>query len=117
MGSRLPKASAHSEHGGGLALVFLLLRLEDGNQVLEGGPEGGLGFPAVLHEEIDLAEEKRAARLLLPASSVWETDRAGRLTSGGHLSGRGNLSPCSSNSVSLSTVIWPWVTPMSSMNF
>lgn len=39
------------------------------------------------------------------------------LTSHGHLSGRGSRSPRSSSSVSLSTVIWPWVTPMSSMNF
>lgn len=43
--------------------------------------------------------------------------KKGGLTSQGHVSGRGNLSPCSSSSVSLTMAICPWVGPMSSMNF
>lgn len=52
--------------------------------------------------------------LLVPG---WGQGKAGGLTSQGHFSGRGSLSPRSSSSVSRSTVICPWVRPMSSMNF
>ena len=53
---------------------------------------------------------------LSPWSHGGEEERED-LTSEGHFSGCGSLSPRSSSSVSLSTVICPWVRPMSSMNF
>lgn len=48
------RASAHTEHGRGLALVLLMDCLQDGYEVLEGWAEGRLCLPAVLHEMIDL---------------------------------------------------------------
>lgn len=99
-------ASAHAEHGRGLALVLLMDCLQDGYEVLEGWAEGRLCLPAVLHEMIDLEGNTRAGGgCPLHSRMVGSGKDKGSLTSQGHLSGRGSLSPRSSNSVSLRTVI------------
>lgn len=48
--------SAAAEHGGCLALVFLLESPENRNKVLERGAAGGVQFPAVPHKLVDLGK-------------------------------------------------------------
>lgn len=72
---------ADTEHGGGLAPVFLMDRFQDGYEVLEGWAKGGLCLPAVLHEDIDLGEEKLGLWSLLCSQSD-DRDR-GKVGGGG----------------------------------